>query len=310
MEAPHTAVLPRAVLHALDPKPGDTVIDGTLGAGGHAELLLERTAPDGAYVGIDLDAAMIAVAKKRLARFADRTTFIHGAFDDILRNEHVSLASLPQPRHVFLDLGVSSFALDDVNRGLSFLRNGPLDMRFNPEDTKTPTAAFLLLTLSSSQLATIFRVYGEEKFASPIADAIVNERSVKPIETTGELAQLVTDVYAEKFKTGGRTPYLRGGKHPATRIFQSLRIAVNDEIGRLERALPEALKLLTPGSRMTVISFHSLEDRIVKNFFREHSRSEQPTVKLITKKPLVPDEEEIAENPRSRSAKLRAAERI
>lgn len=311
MTAPHTAVLAREVLRMLDPKPGDTVVDATLGAGGHAELILERTAPDGILIGIDMDPAALAIAQKRLVRFADRLQLFHGAFDDILLHHHDSLNHYRQPVHVLFDLGVSSFALDDVTRGISFLRDGPLDMRFNPQDSKAPTAASLLTHLSKDELATIFRAYGEEQLAGQIAAAIIATRNRHPIMTTGTLAELVNDVYAKKLGTKhGRTPHLSRNRHPATKVFQALRIAANDELGRLQRALPLAVDLLSPGSRITVISFHSLEDRIVKTFFRERSRGEHPLLRLLTKKPVTPTKEESESNPRSRSAKLRAAEKI
>lgn len=313
MDAPHTPVLLTEVVQLLDPQPGETVVDATVGAGGHAEALLERVQPGGRLIGIDADPYALALTTNRLARFGSRVQLLHGTFDDILPHIHVSLPSHTQPHRLLFDLGLSSFALDGLSgdrRGFSFLRDAPLDMRFNPEDERKPTAAAILQTFSITELTNLFRAYGEERFAKPIAQAIGRTRKRKPIRTTRELDALVMQVYAEKLGSGPRRrPFVRGVR-PSTRIFQALRIKVNDELGSLTRALPEALELLAPGGRMAVISFHSLEDRIVKNFFRDHARGEDATLTVLTKKPVRPSDEEVAANPRSRSAKLRAIEKL
>ncbi len=300
-------VLLSAVLEGLRPRSGMSFIDATLGAGGHAAALLEASAPDGRLLGFDRDAAALEVARRRLARFGDRVRVVHASYAQIGR-----LA----PAHGFeavdgilFDLGLSSLQLDDPARGFSFRFDAPLDMRFDPRHGIT--AAELVNELPEERLAALLREYGEERHARRIARAIV---AARPVRTTGRLAEVVARA----------VPRARHERiHPATRTFQALRIAVNEELEALERALPQAVELLRPGGRLAVISFHSLEDRIVKRFMRREAQDclcppEQlvctcehvARLRVITRKPIMATEEEIAANPRARSARLRLAERV
>jgi len=302
----HVPVLYSAVLAHLALKPGDDVIDGTLGGAGHAAGLLQATAPDGRLLGLDRDPEAVARAQERLARFGQRAILVQGSFRD--------LKAVAGKHHfvpvdgVLLDLGVSSYQLASPERGFSFVKDGPLDMRFDP--TQGPTAAELVNDLPIEELAEVLYRFGEEKQSRRIARAIA---AARPLSTTGELAQVIAQA------VGGR----RGRIHPATRSFQALRIAVNDELGALEDVLPQALELLRPGGRLAVISFHSLEDRLVKRYFRREAKDcicppEQPvctcehqaTLRIVTRRPVGPDENEVAQNPRSRSARLRVAEKL
>jgi 16S rRNA (cytosine1402-N4)-methyltransferase len=304
----HKPVMMAEVLQALQPKPDGCYADGTLGGAGHAEAILEASAPTGRLFGCDRDGAAIEAAAKRLARFAGRF--------EIRRGNYAELADWIEPDRcdgVLLDLGVSSPQLDRPGRGFSFQAEGPLDMRM--DDRQPGTAADLLNRASSEELARIFWEYGDEPNSRRIARAIVHDREFRPFQTTRQLADLMERI----------SP--RGGKktHPATRIFQALRIAVNDEIGSLKRGLDAALKILKPGGRLAVITFHSLEDRVVKGFGRRLSRDYivpgevdvpelrrpvRPALRLVTRKPIQPGEAEQQENPRSRSAQLRVMEKL
>ncbi|MBI4093093.1 MAG: 16S rRNA (cytosine(1402)-N(4))-methyltransferase RsmH [Candidatus Kerfeldbacteria bacterium] len=289
----HIPVLQHEVLALLDPRPGQHTVDVTLGAGGHAAAILERTAPDGQLLGIDLDPLALTVAQKNLAKFDQRVTFVHGASDDlaaIIRDRRFS------PVHYILaDLGLSSLTLGDPTRGFSFqATQSPLDMRFDP--TSGRTAADILNSEREDEIADLIYQYGEERDSRRIARSIVTARRTKPFATVGDLLAV--------FPPGRR----RSSRiNPATKTFQALRIAVNDELGRLERLLPQAVESLVPGGRLAIISFHSLEDRIVKQFFREQARAGRVT--LLTKHPAAPSFAEVTTNPRSRSAKLRAVVR-
>ena len=301
----HVPVLYQEALAGLRIKPGGRYIDATVGGGGHARGILVASTPDGELLGIDVDPLAVALAGERLAEFGERVTLVQGNFADL---EEIALEHGFSPVDgILLDLGLSSLQLEAAGRGFSFQLDGPLDMRFDP--SRTTTAADLVNDLSVEELASILSRYGEEPQARRIARAIVAER---PINTTGELAALVK-------RTVGR----RRRIHPATRTFQALRIAVNEELECLAKALPQALGLLMPGGRLVVISFHSLEDRLVKKFFRRESRDcicppEAPvctcghraTLGIVTRKPIRPSAEEVAANPRSRSAKLRIAFRL
>jgi len=295
----HAPVLLNEVLIALQPYSGGVYIDGTVGAGGHAAAILRQAQPEGRLFGLDQDPMALALARQQLAPFGTQVTLIHANFEQLGR------LALPQVDGILLDIGVSSMQLDQNERGFSFQTDGPLDMRMNT--TTGETAADLVNTLPEDELANLIYQYGEEPRSRRIAKAIVQAR---PIERTLPLAQLIA-----KVKPG----YSR--IHPATQTFQALRIAVNDELGVLARVLPQAIALLKPGGRLAVITFHSLEDRIVKQFFKQESTdclcpTEQPfctcqhhaTLRLITKKPITAAESEIAVNPRARSAKLRVAE--
>ncbi|MGI8605348.1 MAG: 16S rRNA (cytosine(1402)-N(4))-methyltransferase RsmH [Verrucomicrobiales bacterium] len=302
----HTPVMADEVAHFLQPGPKKLFLDCTLGGGGHSERLVEAGA---SVLALDQDPDAVDYARQRLSECEDRIAFIHMNFrhyPDLLRE--VGLER--ELDGILLDLGVSSWQIDTPERGFSFHRNGPLDMRMNTSCGQT--AAELLAATDEEELRRIFRSYGEEPQAGRVASAIVRHRRTAAIETTGQLASLVEQVC-------GR----RGPKHPATRVFQALRIAVNDEMGALRDALEQAPKWLKPGGRLLVVTFHSLEDRMVKQFLHHQSkptidRPEWPAprpnpdchFKLVIRKALVPCENETQRNPRARSAKLRVAERL
>jgi 16S rRNA (cytosine1402-N4)-methyltransferase len=284
----HVPVLPAETLRLLDPHPGETWVDCTTGAGGHARLIAERVAPGGRLIGLDQDAGMLALAGPQLAGLS--ATLVHANFDQL--PEVLANFGLTRVDGVLADLGFCSDQLADPARGLSFQADGPLDMRLDP--TAGQTAADLVNTLSEKALADLLYEYGEERYSRWVAKRIVERRKAKRFETTGELAELVR-----------RTVPRAGGIAPATRTFQALRVAVNDELGALDRLLSALPRLLAPGGRAGIISFHSLEDRRVKHAFRD------PAVwRVLTKKPVEASAEEAARNPRSRSAKLRVAQRL
>lgn len=283
----HIPVLFHAVIDILTPHSNGQYIDATVGAGGHAAGIAERSAPSGRVLGIDADPHALAMAANRLAPFGDRIVLRHSNFSHL---QEVAAASGFLPADgIVLDLGLSSMQLADEKRGFSFVRGGPLDMRFNPDDLET--AADLVNTLSEKELADLIFEYGEEHASRRIARAIV---AARPIVTADQLAAVIEQAI-------GR----HGRIHPATRTFQALRIAVNRELEVLREVLPQTVAALAPQGRVVIITFHSLEDRIVKNFFRESTE-----LRVLTKHPIRPTREEIVSNPRSRSAKLRAAERI
>jgi 16S rRNA (cytosine1402-N4)-methyltransferase len=290
----HEPVLRREVLALLAPQPGHAVVDCTAGGGGHAEALLEATAPDGPLLGIDRDPAALRVAGERLARFGPRVRLVEGDYADLGR--HLQAAGFPPPRAVLADCGLSTLQLDDPTRGFSLLRDGPLDMRFSLQ--ASVTAADLVNGEREESLADLFYQLGEERSSRRIARRIVERRTARPFETTTDLADTVARA------VGGRW----GRIHPATRVFQALRIAVNGELESLDRLLEMAPSVLMPGTRLAIIAFHSLEDRRVKRSFR--AGSEAGTWRLVTKKPVSPSRAEELENPRSRSAKLRVVERL
>lgn len=289
------------VLAFLAPRPGGFYVDGTLGAGGHAEKILELSAPDGRLWGIDWDEKALKIAQERLKNFEGRVKFFCSDFrrlPDLLAQEKIL-----EPAGVLFDLGVSSLQLDDPLRGFSFQQAGPLDMRMSREHHTT--AAGLIASLKETELADLFYHYGQERFARRIAREIVRVRRQQPITTTAALADLVkrTVPYRSHYRI-----------HPATRVFQALRIAVNRELEGLGEAIAAAARQLKSGGRLVVISFHSLEDRMVKETFKALSRPKAeargPLLRILTPKPLAPAPQEVRDNPRSRSAKLRAAERI
>lgn len=309
----HKPVLLQETIRALQPRPGGVYIDGTVGAGGHAAAILEASGPDGQLFGFDQDQSALAVAARRLAEFGNRVHLFHSNFDrlsQVAKEQH-----LPPADGILLDLGVSSLQLEQPERGFSFQLDGPLDMRMNPETGQA--AAELVNGLSEDELADLIYRYGEEPQSRRIARAIVRAR---PILRTQELARVISKAIPSRT---GRSRRQRGRTriHPATRTFQALRIAVNDELGALERVLPQAIELLKPGGRLAIISFHSLEDRIVKQYFKQESQDcicppEQPvctcrhkaTIRIITKRPITSSSAEVAENPKARSAKLRVVE--
>lgn len=308
MDIRHVPVLLAETLEYLAPARGGIFVDGTVGLGGHAEALL-RTSPDVQLIGIDRDREALARAAERLAGFGPRVRLVQANFHQLM----ATLAGLGVRAIAgFLaDLGVSSLQLETPGRGFSFRFDGPLDMRMGLSET---TAADLVNQASEGELATIFRDYGEERHARRIARAIARARMEKPIRTTGELKALVDAAKGARALREERID-------PATRVFQALRIAVNQELAGLERCIEEAVQLLEADGRLVVISYHSLEDRIVKSTLRDlaqgeidqvtgRSRSETQLIEVLTRKPVRPTEEEVDLNPRSRSARLRAARRL
>jgi len=302
----HTPVLYHPVLSALQARAGGRYMDGTVGAGGHAEGVLDGSAPDGHLLGLDRDPHALKIAARRLARFGQRVHLRQASFSELAAV--AAGAGWAAVDGVLLDLGLSSMQLDAAERGFSFRLDGPLDMRFDP--AQPLTAAELVNDLDEDELADLLRRYGEEPRARRVAQAIV---AARPLQRTSELAETVA-------RMSGRP---RSGIHPATQTFQALRIAVNDELTALREGLEQALALLAPGGRLAVISFHSLEDRQVKEFFRRESRDclcppeqlvctcgHRAVLRQITRKPLRPDEAEVSRNPRARSARLRVAERL
>ncbi|MBM4153513.1 MAG: 16S rRNA (cytosine(1402)-N(4))-methyltransferase RsmH [Lentisphaerae bacterium] len=304
----HRSVMLREVLEWTAVRPGGRYIDATLGGGGHAEAILDASSPDGRLLGLDADPDAIARCRGRLARFGGRFEATHSRFGRV--GDIAAERGFGGADAVVMDLGVSSFQLDEPERGFSFRADGPLDMRMNPAEPVT--AADLVNGLPEGELADLLRRHGEEPAARRIARRIVERRRVAPFRGTADLAAVVA---AAAGRPGGRI-------HPATRTFQALRIAVNREMEELDGGLRGALGALRAGGRMAVIAFHSLEDGAVKRFFRAHQpRSEalpeggerwvgeRPPVRVLTRKPVEPDGAETAENPRARSARLRAAER-
>jgi 16S rRNA (cytosine1402-N4)-methyltransferase len=283
----HVPVLSRELLALLDPRPGQVIVDATLGVGGHALLLARAVAPGGRLLGIDRDPAMLALARQRLAGLPVTTA----CADFALLREVLDQMGYDRVDAVVADLGVCSDQLDEAGRGFSFSRPGPLDMRLDPDEGEP--AAALLRRLGERELADLFWRYGEERYSRRIARKIVEARRVSPLETTEQLADLVRRC----------VPWSRGHAiDPATRVFQALRIAVNDELGSLEQLLEALPGCLKPGGRAALISFHSLEDRLVKQAFRDREVWEP-----VTRKPVQAGEEEVRSNPRARSAKLRVA---
>ena len=306
----HVPVLLQETLDLLQPRPGGRYVDGTLGGAGHAEAILERSPPDGRLLGLDLDPEAIQRARERLSRFGERFVLAHESFADL---ERVARWNGFAPADgILLDLGLSSFQLAHGERGFGFRATAPLDMRFNPLQAG-PTARELVNRLELPELIDVLRRYGEEPMAKPIARALIEYRRRKPIETTTELAEIVERA------TGHR----HARTHPATRTFQALRIAVNRELEALESALPQAIEILGPEGRLVVISFHSLEDRIVKRFFAGQAATcvcppglpicvcgHKPRVRVLTRRGVRATPEEVGRNPRSRSAILRAVEKL
>lgn len=310
----HIPVLLNEVLQYLDPQPGENLIDGTVGGGGHSKAILEKTAPDGKLLGIDMDAEAIQACRMNLDKSGGRVILERANYLDFrrLKEEHGF-----EPLDLFfLDLGISSKQLDDEMLGISFLRNSPLDMRLGGEEMAGGVSAEKILNeYSEDKIFNMIRDYGEERYAKNIARKIVEVRKEKRIESTKELVDIIAEAVPGKYK--------HGRIHFATRTFQALRIAVNAELTNLEKVLPKILDEMEVGGRIGIISFHSLEDRIVKRFFAQESRDcicgpEVPVcvcghkkrLEIVTRKPARPTPEEMEKNPRSRSAKLRVAKKI
>lgn len=304
----HIPVLLREVLHGLAVAPGGCYLDATVGGGGHAAAILAASAPDGRLLGLDRDPEAVVRAAAHLAPFGARAHIVHASYVRLMEIAR-SLAWLPLDG-VLLDLGFSSWQIDAPTRGFSFRLAGPLDMRFNPQGDE-PSAADLVNTLDEAGLADLLYRYGEEAQSRRIARAIT---AARPLHTTTQLAEVVVQAVGRK---------ARHRVHPATRTFQALRIAVNRELEAVEAGLPQALEALRPGGRLAVITFHSLEDRLVKQFFKRETSAcvcpseipicvcgHQPRARWIERKPVGPSEAEIAANPRSRSAKLRIVEKM
>ena len=313
MNEGHLPVLVDEVIEMLAPAPGSLHIDATLGGGGHTERVLEAASPDGRLLGLDADPAAIARVEARLrSRFGDRLVLRQANFRELATV--APSAGFPAVDGCLFDLGLSSFQLADRDRGFGFRTGGPLDMRFDP--TRGVPASELLASLDASELTALFRRYGEEPRAGRIARAVVDARRTTPVTTAEELAALVERVAPPNPRQPRRT-------HPATRVFQALRIAVNEELDALMAGLAAALELLRPGGRLVVLSYHSLEDRIVKRFIQAERRGcvcppelpvcvcgRNPRLRLITNPSVTPTATEIAATPRARSARLRAAERL
>ena len=306
MNSPHRSVLYKEIIHALQPESGRRYVDGTLGAGGHARGIMEACAPDGQLLGLDVDPQALAIARRILAPYEHRIHLAQASYTSL----SVQLAQLgwDSVDGILLDLGASSMQFDTPERGFSFMQDAPLDMRFGPHVSQS--AADIVNSYSERELADLIYEYGEERDSRKIARAIVKAR---PLHSTRELAAVIESV----------SPRRGDRMHPATRTFQALRIAVNEELTSIENVLPQAVAALRPGGRLAVISFHSLEDRIVKDFFREQSRDlvnppyeriyeqeRSAVIKEVTRKPIVPSDDEIQNNPRARSAKLRIAEKL
>ncbi len=302
-EPTHIPILVTEVLHHLVDEPEQishggamrterTFIDGTVGQGGHAQAILERGLPGCRLLGFDRDPVNLSIAQKRLERFSNSLVLVQDSYAQV--KQHAYVHGFDHVDGILLDLGFSSGHIEDASRGFSFSHEGPLDMRY--DRSQELTAEGIVNGWNQEDLAQIFRVYGEEPASHILAKTIYQERKHKRITTTLQLAELVASVI-----------HRRGKIHPATRIFQALRITVNDELGELDRALPDMIDLLRPGGRIAIISFHSLEDRLVKKFF---AAQQGKKLNIINKRVITPTEQEIHSNPRSRSAKMRVAEKI
>ena len=307
----HRSVLLDECIEGLNIDPAGIYVDGTAGGGGHSLEIVKRLTEGGHLIAIDRDDAALAAASKRLSDYSDRVTFVKSNFSEVA--DVCASLGIEKINGILMDLGVSSYQLDTPERGFSHNYDAPLDMRMDQNGTLD--AYMVVNGYSREQLKKIIYDYGEDKFAPRIANAIVNAREVKPIETTGELVKIIKSAIPAEAREGGH--------HPAKRTFQAIRIEVNGELDAIEPAIDSAVKLLAPGGRVAIITFHSLEDRIVKQTYQKHAEgctcpknfpicvcNKRPEVKILTKKPIVPSKEELEENPRSRSSKLRVAEKI
>lgn len=311
MEFQHKSVLLQECIDALDIRPDGIYLDGTLGGAGHSSQIARRLTEGGRLIGVDRDRTALAAAKERLAPYADRVTLVHSNFAEI--DAILDSLGIPAVDGMLFDLGVSSPQLDDASRGFSYMADAPLDMRMDKDDALT--AGEVVNTWPQGELRRILYDYGEERYAPQIAAAICRAREKAPVETTLELVDIIRSAMPAQA--------LREKQHPAKRSFQAIRIAVNDELGAVSRMMQAAVGRLNPGGRLAVITFHSLEDRIVKSEMQQAARGctcppefpvcicgKKPLVKLVTRKPIVSSPAELEENPRARSAKLRVAEKL
>ena len=311
MEFRHVSVLYEPVLELLNVRPDGTYLDGTLGGGGHADGVCAKLSPEGVFIGIDRDKDALAAAGTKLEHHVCRKFLVQSNYEDV--KQVLWDLGILQIDGALLDLGVSSFQLDNPQRGFSYMQDAPLDMRMNADDSLT--AETVVNEYSQQQLTKIIREYGEEKWAARIAQFIAEARREKRITTTSELVGVIKKAVPAAAR--------RDGPHPAKRTFQAIRIEVNDELGQLSRAVNDFIDMLAPGGRLAIISFHSLEDRIVKDAFQKRLDpctcppdfpvcvcGKKPDIKKITRKPVEAGKEELAENPRSRSAKLRVIEKL
>lgn len=311
MEFKHETVLLHETVENLNIDPSGVYVDGTLGGGGHSELICSKLSEEGLLIGIDQDEEALVSAQKRLKKHSNRFEFINSNFSNI--KEVLDEIHRDKINGIVLDLGVSSYQLDNRERGFSYMQDAELDMRMDRK--KSLTAREVVNTYSEKELQRIIKLYGEEKWSSRIAKFIVDGRGEKEIKTTGELV----DIIKKAIPAGAR----RNGPHPAKRTFQAIRIEVNNELDILERTVKDISQVLEAGGRICIITFHSLEDRIIKNVYRELATgcicprelpicqcNEEPVLKIITRKPIYPSDIEMSNNPRARSAKLRVAEKI
>lgn len=311
MEFKHETVLLNETVENLNIKPNGIYVDGTLGGGGHSQLICSNLNNDGLLIGIDQDEEALKFTREKLSKFPNKLEFVNDNFSNI--KNIIDSLGIEKINGVVLDLGVSSYQLDKGERGFSYMQDAELDMRMDRR--RELTAKEVVNTYSEDELNKIIKLYGEEKWASRIAKFIIQARQDKEIETTGELV----DIIKKAIPAGAR----RNGPHPAKRTFQAIRIEVNNELGILEKTVKDIAELLETGGRISIITFHSLEDRIIKNVYKELSKGcicppelpicqcdNEPLLKVITRKPIYPSELEVENNPRSRSAKLRVAERI
>jgi len=299
----HEPVLLKETLEGLNLRAGTVAIDCTLGDAGHSEAILNAIGPDGRLLGIDADAEAILRGKRFLYNFESQTVLVRGNFAEL---EKIAAENGFVPADaILMDLGWSTPQFEERGRGFSFQKDEPLDMRYDAGNSK-PTAGEILQNYSNEELVKIFKEYGEEQLSREIAGDICAYRKNKTIETSGELAEIILKTYRKKLNTDKEVPWI-GGLHPATKVFQALRIEVNDELQALKSAVPQAVKILNKGGRLAVITFHSLEDRIVKRYFQSPANKE---FTLINKKPITAGAEELSGNPKSRSAKLRIIEKI
>ena len=311
MEFQHKSVLLQECIDALNIRPDGIYLDGTLGGAGHSSQIARRLTEGGRLIGVDRDRMALAAAKERLAPYADRVTLVHSNFAEI--DAILDSLGIPAVDGMLFDLGVSSPQLDDASRGFSYMADAPLDMRMDKDDVLT--AGEVVNTWPQGELRRILYDYGEERYAPQIAAAICRAREKAPVETTLELVDIIRSAMPAQA--------LHEKQHPAKRSFQAIRIAVNDELGAVSRMMQAAVGRLNPGGRLAVITFHSLEDRIVKSEMQQAARGctcppefpvcvcgKKPLVKLVTRKPIVSGPAELEENPRARSAKLRVAEKL